>query len=141
MFILVIYFWLFILVCSGHLRVKYSSLPYSSERHRSSETLCSTQHRASEKRKASLVIFDKDGTLICFHTMWSPWAQNLISKYVLKWLWNTCLWSYFFLSSGSSCIMKLIDSICSIFCVILKVTITYLKKKNDSEEESLLKWV
>ena len=30
--------------------------------------------------KPGLVIFDKDGTLVCFHTMWSPWATELADR-------------------------------------------------------------
>ena len=30
--------------------------------------------------KPGLVIFDKDGTLVCFHTMWSPWATSLAAR-------------------------------------------------------------
>jgi len=30
--------------------------------------------------KPSLVIFDKDGTLVCFHTMWSPWCTSLAHR-------------------------------------------------------------
>ena len=32
--------------------------------------------------KPGLVIFDKDGTLVCFHTMWSPWATELADRWV-----------------------------------------------------------
>ncbi|KAL8593053.1 hypothetical protein ACOMHN_017979 [Nucella lapillus] len=64
-----------------------STLPSSSNsddaapRSGTKETLRSTGFKQAQK-KASLVIFDKDGTLICFHTMWAPWAQKLIANIV-----------------------------------------------------------
>lgn len=67
---------------TGYARATYSSLPSNSDNQRTFETLRSTGHREGKQKKASLVIFDKDGTLICFHTMWSPWAQKLISNIV-----------------------------------------------------------
>ena len=30
--------------------------------------------------KPKLVIFDKDGTLVCFHTMWAPWCTSLADR-------------------------------------------------------------
>ena len=32
------------------------------------------------KFKPGCVIFDKDGTLVCFHTMWSPWCTSLANR-------------------------------------------------------------
>ncbi len=31
--------------------------------------------------KPGLVIFDKDGTLVCFHTMWTPWCHSLANRW------------------------------------------------------------
>ena len=30
--------------------------------------------------KPGLVIFDKDGTLVCFHAMWTPWCKGLANR-------------------------------------------------------------
>jgi len=30
--------------------------------------------------RPQVVIFDKDGTLVCFHTMWNSWCEDLVSR-------------------------------------------------------------
>ncbi|XP_040572547.1 choline dehydrogenase, mitochondrial [Lepeophtheirus salmonis] len=30
--------------------------------------------------KPEAIIFDKDGTLVCFHTMWTPWCQSFANR-------------------------------------------------------------
>ncbi|CAL1538648.1 unnamed protein product [Lymnaea stagnalis] len=49
-----------------------------------SETRGSARHKKSAQDKAQLVIFDKDGTLICFHSMWSSWADKVIDSIAKK---------------------------------------------------------
>ena len=38
--------------------------------------------REVDDRQASVVIFDKDGTLLCFHSLWTPWADEMINRFV-----------------------------------------------------------
>ncbi|KAH9507759.1 hypothetical protein Btru_053653 [Bulinus truncatus] len=48
------------------------------------ETKRSARHKQSSESTAKLVIFDKDGTLICFHSMWSSWADKVIDSIAKK---------------------------------------------------------
>ncbi|KAI8790790.1 choline dehydrogenase, mitochondrial, partial [Biomphalaria glabrata] len=48
------------------------------------ETKGSARHKQSTETRAKLVIFDKDGTLICFHSMWSSWADKVIDSIAKK---------------------------------------------------------
>ena len=34
--------------------------------------------------RPDLVIFDKDGTLVCFHTMWNSWVEELARRMVAE---------------------------------------------------------
>ena len=57
------------------------SLPYilqSSEQ--SAHARRSRKQRRSE-RKTGAVIFDKDGTLLCFNSLWTPWMDDVIERY------------------------------------------------------------
>ncbi|CAD5217171.1 unnamed protein product [Bursaphelenchus okinawaensis] len=52
----------------------------SSIRTMPSPAIEETRKQFKNDQKAGLVIFDKDGTLICFHSMWVPWTKQTYQK-------------------------------------------------------------
>ena len=41
-----------------------------------------TEDANGDADSVSAVIFDKDGTLVCFHSMWTPFAEKIIAQCV-----------------------------------------------------------
>jgi len=60
----------------------YKTLQHVNKLHQISPSVLESQSNLASlpNFRPGLVIFDKDGTLVCFHTMWNSWCEQLASR-------------------------------------------------------------
>ncbi|XP_077991486.1 choline dehydrogenase, mitochondrial-like [Glandiceps talaboti] len=61
-------------------RLSLSGQPCNSNRIKEPLAGIVASNKDEKVKKPSLVIFDKDGTLVCFHSQWCPWIRQTADK-------------------------------------------------------------